>query len=547
MHRRRLLKTMKAVALQPEYARLPIQMESLVKWLCDEMDACDDSVDLIVLPEGCNGMCHFDSVEQFHEIVDRYTSVLLDKASETAKRCGAVVAINLYIRREGIYYNTTCVYDKTGVIVGEYLKQQVPHSEWRDLQVGNEYTKHFHKPYTLDIDGVRYAFLTCYDCYFNEYIQHIAAHRPDVIIISALQRGEQCEILEMEVRNAAFVCNAYAVRSSVSMGDDNYPYGASSMIAGPDGKVLARLGQKVGVAVAEFDPHVKHMRPDTYNNPLISNELFIEQGRTPWAYRTCGPSVCLGDSEMPYPRLCAHRGFNTIAPENTLPAFGAAIALGANEIELDVWSSKDGELVVSHDETVDRMSDGTGAVMDLTWDEISRLDAGRKTDEHYTGLSFCRLKDVLAKFSRQAVINMHIKTPRGSEVYDRAVFKKIVDMIYEYDMQEHVYIGGEEDVLITACEMAPELPRAALDGKRDFTLVKLAKKYHCKKLQLFRGYYNQAMIDEAREAGIRCNLFWSDSPDELPSLLDSGIDTILTNDYLRMSVAFKEYLKKTGK
>ena len=61
------------------------------------------------------------------------------------------------------------------------------------------------------------------------------------------------------------------------------------------------------------------------------------------------------DKNMPYPRVCAHRGFNTIAPENTMPAFAAAIALGAEEIEFDLWATKDGELVTAHDSKLERV------------------------------------------------------------------------------------------------------------------------------------------------------------------------------------------------
>ena len=57
---------------------------------------------------------------------------------------------------------------------------------------------------------------------------------------------------------------------------------------------------------------------------------------------------------MSYPSLCAHRGFSSVAPENSMPAFGAAVALGAEEIEFDLWSTKDGVLVSCHDETLER-------------------------------------------------------------------------------------------------------------------------------------------------------------------------------------------------
>lgn len=66
------------------------------------------------------------------------------------------------------------------------------------------------------------------------------------------------------------------------------------------------------------------MRADSYGQPPVPNDFFISKGRTPWAYRACGAGVIPGDRDLPYPRICAHRGFNYVAPENSLPAFGAA-------------------------------------------------------------------------------------------------------------------------------------------------------------------------------------------------------------------------------
>ena len=95
------------------------------------------------------------------------------------------------------------------------------------------------------------------------------------------------------------------------------------------------MKSEIGLATAEFDPKNKYYKPAGYGNPPAAQFEYIEQGRKPWKYRPAGPAVCLPDEFMPYPRTCAHRGFNTIAPENTMPAFGAAVALGAEEIEFD--------------------------------------------------------------------------------------------------------------------------------------------------------------------------------------------------------------------
>lgn len=126
----------------------------------------------------------------------------------------------------------------------------------------------------------------------------------------------------------------------------------------------------------DVDAKFKHMRADSYGQPPVPNDFFISKGRTPWAYRACGAGVIPGDRDLPYPRICAHRGFNYVAPENSLPAFGAAVALGAVEIELDVWPTKDGELIISHDESVKRLTGADRLISDMTLAEVRALDIG---------------------------------------------------------------------------------------------------------------------------------------------------------------------------
>lgn len=90
-------------------------------------------------------------------------------------------------------------------------------------------------------------------------------------------------------------------------------------------------------------------------------------------------------------KVVAHRGLSGACPGNTLPAFAAAIALGADEIEFDLWASRDDELVVCHDDTVDRTSNGHGAIRDLAWADIRALDAGAWFSPQWAGVPFCRL------------------------------------------------------------------------------------------------------------------------------------------------------------
>lgn len=98
---------------------------------------------------------------------------------------------------------------------------------------------------------------------------------------------------------------------------------------------------------------------------------------------------------MARPHRVAHRGYSAVAPENTLPALAAGVLAGATLIEFDVRTTADGVPVVIHDRTVDRTTDGSGHVWELTLDEISALDAGSWFSPAYAGLRIPLLHEVI--------------------------------------------------------------------------------------------------------------------------------------------------------
>ena len=113
---------------------------------------------------------------------------------------------------------------------------------------------------------------------------------------------------------------------------------------------------------------------------------------------------------MGKPLVWAHRGASHVAPENTLEAFSLACEMGADGIELDVHMSKDGALIVAHDETVDRCSSGTGRIIDMTLAEIKQLDFSNRKPG-YRGVRAPLLEEVfeLVKPTRMT-INIELKT-----------------------------------------------------------------------------------------------------------------------------------------
>lgn len=138
----------------------------------------------------------------------------------------------------------------------------------------------------------------------------------------------------------AYNTNSYVIRSSVSFDEKSTICGAS-MIVSPYGEVLCNMKGQFGMKTIKFDPYDKYYKPAGFGNKNAAHYEYIEYGRKPWQYRPAGSSIIENENTLKYPRKCAHRGFNVVAPENSMPAFGAAIALGAEEIEFDLWPTKE--------------------------------------------------------------------------------------------------------------------------------------------------------------------------------------------------------------
>ena len=124
----------------------------------------------------------------------------------------------------------------------------------------------------------------------------------------------------------------------------------------------------------------------------------------------------------------AHRGASALAPENTIAAFERAVELGADVIELDLHMSQDGELVVIHDDTLDRTTDGSGPVHHRSLGELMRLDAGRWFGEGFAGQRIPRLDEVLDRFAGKVPLALEIKA--GSTFFP-GIEEKVVSALRE--------------------------------------------------------------------------------------------------------------------
>ena len=547
---------MKACVIQPAYSLDYAKIDEYYAAQMELLSQCDDSMDMIVMPEYSNVPCCARTKEEMLAAYEKFSGDLLEKAAATAKCCHALLFVNCIYPTETGLRNTTVIFDREGKQAGCYFKQHCVESEMYVYELDKDYGWEHSEPTIIELEGVKYGFLVCYDAYFYEAYANIARYNPDVIVACSYQRSDTHDALETMHKFCAYNCNAHVVRASVSLGDDS-PVGGCSMVIAPDGKVLLNMHNEVGLGCAEFDPHNHYLKAAGFGNPPATHHAYIEIGRRPWKYRPAGSAICRHDEIMAYPRMCAHRGFNTIAPENSMPAYGAAIGLGADEIEFDLWPSKDNVVVSIHDPVLDRVSDGHGNVWEHTYEELLQYDFGACVDSAYAGLRIPTFEDILKKFACHTVMNVHIKSWSDWEPMPIEFLEEIIRLIDKYDCRKYCYfMTGNEIMLNDLRRLAPDICRCAgADSKPESDLVEKALRTGSKKIQLFCPWfeknggdaYVKAMIDKAHANGLVVNVFYADTVEDATNYLDMGADTILTNDYQRVAQTAKgreKYLKR---
>lgn len=251
------------------------------------------------------------------------------------------------------------------------------------------------------------------------------------------------------------------------------------------------------------------------------------------------------------PAHVSHRGGSALWPENTLAAFeGAVRDFHTDVLELDVHLSKDGVVVVSHDPTVDRCTDGTGAIADKTWGELAALDAGARFVDLNGARSFAgkgvrlpRFEDVLVAFPSLR-LNVEVK-PRTPELVQR-----FVRLLEQHRALDRVCMGSEQDDVAAALvDAAPRgchfFPRMALTefvvGVAQGSSSAPDARFHVLDMPAeFEGVplITPAFVDAARAHGRAIFVWTIDDPAEQRALLQAGVDGVMTDrpDLLRRVV-----------
>ncbi|MFJ6108463.1 glycerophosphodiester phosphodiesterase [Pseudarthrobacter sp. NPDC092401] len=226
------------------------------------------------------------------------------------------------------------------------------------------------------------------------------------------------------------------------------------------------------------------------------------------------------------PLLVAHRGDQYGAPENTMAAFRQATALGADVIELDVQLSRDGVPVVIHDDTLDRTTNGSGAVRCMDWDQLVQLDAGSWFGSGFAGEGIPALGDVLAWAADCGVgLLIEIKT---HPVHDPDAAELLAAFFGARQLPNCAIYSSDHVLLQDLATAVPELARGALVNERTPFLPQILRITESKLLSQSVWVLTPDTVRDAQEAGaVVCSE--ARYPADVRMLAGWGVDLIVSN------------------
>jgi glycerophosphoryl diester phosphodiesterase len=225
----------------------------------------------------------------------------------------------------------------------------------------------------------------------------------------------------------------------------------------------------------------------------------------------------------------AHRGASARFPENTLTAFAGAIRAGADMCELDVQKTVDGALVVIHDDTVDRTSDGRGRVDMLTLAVIRRLDAGRWCGDQFAGEGIPTLAEVFDLTAGQCGLNIELKRKGVVEQLCGLICARAAErtaMVSSFDWAE----------LAGVRRINPAIRLGLLADRAPARLIDAAARLKAWSINPDSKLVDSELCETAHRLGLRVYTWTVDDPDEMCRLIRAGVDGIMTNypDRLRL-------------
>ena len=248
------------------------------------------------------------------------------------------------------------------------------------------------------------------------------------------------------------------------------------------------------------------------------------------------------------PLVIAHRGSSAHAPENTLAAFQLAAVQGADAIELDVDLTRDGQAIVMHDATLDRTTDGKGAVHELMLEEIRRVDAGAWKGATFKGERVPLLDEVFAAVGQRVLINVEVK---GMSLRSTGIEAKVAALVQQHHLFERVIISSfnpfalrrikhMEPRLACALIYAPDLPIYL----RHTWLAPLIPQLDAR--HPHHSQVSRRLVERWHARGQRVNVWTVNEAAILHAMTRAGVDGIIGDDPVLLRKTLNELITSEG-
>jgi glycerophosphoryl diester phosphodiesterase len=226
--------------------------------------------------------------------------------------------------------------------------------------------------------------------------------------------------------------------------------------------------------------------------------------------------------------LCVgHRGAKGHTPENTFASFNRAMELGADVVETDVHLSRDGEVVVIHDHTVDRTTNGNGFVKDLSLAELKQLDAGAWFDSKHIGERIPTLAELLEWAKERVPVAIEVK---NGPIYYPGIADKIVRLLRDFNMLRQAMLISFDHLMLREAKMiAPELATGILYVGRLVDPIAAARAAGADALHPQWAFVTPELVETAHAAGLAVSPWAPNDLGTLHLLDDMGVDSIGTD------------------
>lgn len=236
-------------------------------------------------------------------------------------------------------------------------------------------------------------------------------------------------------------------------------------------------------------------------------------------------------TRWPYPRILAHRGGGSVAPENTLVGIRAAAGMGFAGVEIDVQLAACGTPILMHDATVDRTTDGYGNVADFSADELRRLDAGVWFGNEYAGEHVPTLEAAVALCRATGLwMNVEIKADDAVAEETGDVVAREMSRLWGDASPAPLLSSFSEEVLAAALEAVPTLPRALLVEAPPGDWRERIARLKCRAICADYRRLTAEFVAEAHASGVAVGAYTVNDPGKAVTLFEWGVEAVITDE-----------------